>query len=699
MGPRVLAAAFAAALVATAVDVPATSARADDGPAAEILLDGKREEARVVVIDGDGSAPRPDDVLQVGGSSGFEILRGTTATLRFRRAGERLFEIAADGAETLVGLIVHGRGTEREPPEADPLALAPEAVARLRGVVVDDDWDHRLDALFARLDGARCFVSCEAREDGTLPPLPQGLRALRIEACDPEGPLDISALAVQTDLRSLDVASGRVADFGPLAGAQRLTRLAAPVHPENAATMPELRGLRAFATWMDAEVRDGAFLTRFPALETLDISHSRVRDLSAIGGLRDLREIDAEDARVESLPTTGLAALRKARLFGHRVPPAELAKFVAQHPAAEVEHDRRAAFVAGFEGADAVRVWHAEGRAGDVRRTLRHEGLGAAAVQALFACLQFDAREYRWPCLCDQVPEVEVEFLRGGEALGSVGVHDDALEGASIGGGGVLTDASAASLGAWLAERGFPARAERGERVAKSRAAARRPDEIAARRLGAVRVQDLRDAMSDTATARALRDLAPTAEERATICIRTWHDVVTECGEDATRRSAAGQVRSYLRDLEDAAAVAAVVDRMLASPADARVVAWYVARMHDARRRFPEAWFAKARLAAARVLLAIDAPAERALALHVLGTLDSPDAVPDLIRLLPSAGSGGLPDAPPTQFQSDAATLVARWCDVAMLPRLRAVVAASPGDDAARAGAVRRFDEVVASRR
>ncbi|MCE9635506.1 MAG: hypothetical protein K8T90_07355 [Planctomycetes bacterium] len=675
----------------------------DDGPKpTPSQASDERLFESVEVIEGDGTTPRPDDLLQIGGTSGIEILRGAGTSLRFRRVREQLFEIAADGKEMLVGLKLGSTRSAGDPPEINSLTLAPEILARLRGVVVEFDWDGKLDALYAKLDGPRCFVECNANEGGKLPPLPPGLRVLRLNAQHDEAPLDLAPLAAQTDLRSLEILMGRVVDFAPLAGAKGLLRLEAPVHPENASSMPRLAVLRAFRLASVSEVRDASFVARFPALHVLDVAGhvvpSLVQDLSAIGGLTELRELDASNTRVAKLPVEGLPALRLAELFGHRLSRADLDRFVAAHPAAKIRHDRRAWFAAGAEFADGIRVRFvpsAHAKAGEPRTLWT--GRGKDELRGFLDRLAIDDPASGAFCMCDDEDAWEVDLLAGERVLGSLRFRSaDVATRAGAPGDSVMTDDTLRRLGPWFATRGWPEYAAQAESVLRGRSARRTLDKLAASFLGEARVADLRDASSDVAIARTLRDLAPSAEERAAICIRLYYAVVsvTEVRTDVESR-----LRRYLRDLEDPVAVAAVVDRMFAAPAVAPYAAWFVVNLRNSRDRFPPAWYAKSRLAAARLLLAGENPRGRDLAMIVLRELGDPASAPDLMRVLPAAREDGEPATPPTHLQVDAATLLARWCDAALLSRLRAIAAAAPGDEADRVQALSRFDQAAAMMR
>jgi hypothetical protein len=293
------------------------------------------------------------------------------------------------------------------------------------------------------------------------------------------------------------------------------------------------------------------------------------------------------------------------------------------------------------------------------------------------------------------VDVIDVDLLAGKDVVGTLRFREAQVAvGSASAGDLVLTDESLRRLGPWFAARGWPEYAAAAESTLQRRAARTAHDAKIAAILGEVRLVALREAMSDVAIGRALRDLAPTAEERATLGIRAYRVADgDDSPSDIDRR-----LRRYLRDVEEPAAVVAALDRMLASPADALAAAWYLQSVGDARR-FDAGWFAKARLKAARTLLASDDPRLRAAAMRVFRELGDPATAPDLMRVLPAASADGTPVTPPTQLQVDAATLLARWCEAAALPRLRAIVAAAPGDDAAREEAMRRFEQAAAVKR
>ena len=80
----------------------------------------------------------------------------------------------------------------------------------------------------------------------------------------------------------------------------------------------------------------------------------------------------------------------------------------------------------------------------------------------------------------------------------------------------------------------------------------------------------------------------------------------------------------------------------------------------------------------ARLLLASSIEYDRECGVRMLGRVgDTPEVRATLLGLLPPGGNGGRPTSPTTDVQMEAASLVVRFCDPSMLPRLQALADAA----------------------
>jgi hypothetical protein len=624
-------------------------------------------------IDGDGSSPRADDLL------GGRLFRGPVARPRLRVDGPRTFEVAADGTERLVAVSISGGGTIAAwllPPD-EALAIPPELLAGLRGIAFEG-WRPQFERILARIDGPHCFVKIAVGLHRKLPALPEGLRALAVEGFLTQDVLDLAPLRGQTSLLRLDVVCGTVADWSPLAGMKGLRHLTAEIRPAAAPTVPTLPALVSWSAAYDEAVTDIAFVERFPALETLDVSGTGAADLTPIARLPSIREVIATQSGVSKLPAGRVPSLRSLRILGHRVPAAELLAFADANPQCRIDSSWRARLDVDVAGADGLRLrtggqCH---RDADEEQTL-YETHDAEEIRGLLAAIEIDEAESRGHCLCCGGPTIE--FLRGGEIVASVtNQHGQALRFPRWPGDGPMTPDSADAFCAWMRARGVAG--IESPREAKARTAR----EVAARDaafdavLGADRGARARAATDRDAFAAIVREAAPETEPRILLLLRMPHEA---SGDDKSPGAIACERAEDLLDAEDPAVLATVLLRLLTDPATPRDLALAAARTFDRidldRGPLTKEARAALRLPAARAYVAAGGALRISWAISLVRGEGTPEAFAFLRSLLPPCDEKLVPLSTPTREEMDRALELARILEEADWPRLRALAAAS----------------------
>ncbi len=643
------------------------AAHAQDTAAAEV--------ARTLpfkATEGDGAAPRPDDVMELG----VLLFRGSSPTPTFHFEGPRVYEIGADGARSLVALRVRdGKVSAALMPPDEALALPPDLLAGLRGISFDG-WSERFAPMLRRINPRRCVVDIAVGLHRRLPPLPDGLRALRVEAFL-DAPIDLSGLASQGGLRLLIVGRANVTDWSPLSGMPGLLHLEAPVTARAASTVPTLPALRTFSAGHDDDVTDVAFLARFPALVEADLRGTGVTDLSPIERLQHIRRVLATNTDVTTLPSGTLPSLRTLSILGHGVPPEALRAFLRANPRCATEHSWMALLDAGVAGIDGLRL-----RTGGMchRSPLEEDTLfetrAPDELRAFLATIAIDEPASRGMCTCCGGPTIEL--LRGDEVATSLSLHHgQTLRWRGWPADGRLTPDAADALCAWISAHG---KAIVSPRQASARAAVEATERDAAqdRLLGAERGAAARACADDAAFATLVCAAEPDTGRRIVLLLRLA-DLAGGTADTAGAR-VAGRARAALRG-EDPRRLGAVLLATLTSaesPDDLlRAAAKAVIGLDDDDSPLPAETLTALRLPAARLFVAADDADVRSRALWLLERQDSPEADALAMSMLPVPGEDGVPGTQPTRDELELALEIARFCAQADLPRLRALVAAS----------------------
>lgn len=451
-----------------------------------VVLDGV-EIATVVRPLGDADGPAPDDLVRVGACW---VRRGTTR-LVFRSGPGRLYRVAEDGRERLVGVTVVGTPVGEAiaggvrigehvryglAPEADTFGDVPDAgLADLECVRVVRPTEAQV-ARLARLELARVVCVDAGAADDPVPTLPEAIEHLVLgDGLEGKGPRELAGLEAYPRLVSLALGarSDGPTDLHPLRGLVALRSLDLGgrdvAHVRALARLTALRTLDAAGCIVLDDLRPLAGLA---ALHTLDVSFTAVDDLGPLARLPALRTLTAVSTRATSLPTEGFDALRTLRLLGTDVPRAAIAAFAARRPACVVAADARTTLVPALAGATRVRVR----TGGTCHRVAAQERTLAdvrdpAAVAAFVAALRFATPEFADDATTCGSPTFEV--FAGERFVASLGLHGGALlrwAGGGWPGDARLADDAQDALAAWAATHGVTG--PRAEVAARRRAAA-----------------------------------------------------------------------------------------------------------------------------------------------------------------------------------------------------------------------------------
>ncbi len=316
-----------------------------------------------------------------------------------------------------------------------PLAdLAPARLAHVCGVSVAE-WSDAVAAQLAMLDLERCVVEIDHSPRRVLPPLPRGIRYLRVWSrsvdlralgvatalryLEVHGPLNLELLAGATDLRVLDVSQSDLESPAALAklAALRVLDLDGCKGLVDLAPLAACTELRTLSLPETAVAELGA-LGNLAALARLDLSGTKVTDLSPLAGCPALREVVASGSPVATLPRTRMAALTSLKIYSAPVSDAEVARFAALHPTAVVQHRWRSSLVVAAAAATKLRASIGHSPATD-RQGVLFELDGAHEVKAPLDAIQVDEAGSGGFCRCDGDPWVELLDAEGRSSSGS----------------------------------------------------------------------------------------------------------------------------------------------------------------------------------------------------------------------------------------------------------------------------------------
>lgn len=658
---------LAALAVVVAVPFAARNAAGQDAEA-------EREPLPFVALVGDGSAPRPDDVLLAGGWNPRLMFRGVEGEPRLRFEGPRAFEVGADGSETMVYLQVSG-GTVSAGllPLEDALKIPKADLGRLRGIHFDG-WRPEFAPLLAAVRPERCFVDVEMGVLNTLPAFPAGLRGLRIEGFL-DAPVDLGGLAGQRDLRMLIVCRANVRDWSPLAGPSELVWLEAVILPDTVASVPPLPHLRRYEARFEDEVTEVSFLERFPALREAILYGTGVTDLKVLERLPHLEVLDATHAPVTRLPAVTLPALRTARLLGHRLASEDLRAFLDANPQCATLHSWKALLHAETGGLDRLRLR----TGGTCHRNVAEERTlfetdDADEIRAFLATIAVDDPASRGHCSCCGGPTIELS--RGGELAMVLSVHHgQLLRWGGWPGDARLTPDSADALCDWLSAHGAPSESPRqGEarRAREDREREAAQDVLLGRERGAaVRAADDAGVFAET-----IRRAEPDDRKRTVLLLRLARLADGNDGSPGQRVTERAR-----KMLEGEPALAPVLLALLTDEDVAdeqrRMAAGAVYRLDSDSSPLTAEDLARLRVPAARVFIAQGTSSALDSAERLLREQDDDEARALVPALLPPRDATGRPLATPDPEDLYRACEIATWCAETDLPYLRALAAAS----------------------
>lgn len=423
------------------------------------LVNGKPVSPQVLRVSGDGVQPAAGDVALI---EGRQVVLRKGPKYEFVsdvKDRERLW-LMEGGQKRLVAL---GVGSRSDPGGNALLAMSEEEITGLWGIVIQS-WDDAAGAKLARLDLKQTLVTfkagIQAGRDQRLPELASKLAYVVVEQNSSPGLSDLSGLARAKDLIFLQVqlmAFKPDQGFNPnlIAASQELKYLSVWGIKDAAWPMPGFGRLHTLSLAWNRELRELSFLTGMPNLETLDLNHTGVQDLSVLEKLQHLRELKAEAAPVHKLPSRPLKTLKTARLIGSQLSAQEVAKFVRLNPQAEVWHGWQQALARAAKPV----TWARIRTGGTCHRNLAQERTlaevrDAARIKILLEAIDINEPQSGSHCMCCGDPAIEL--YAGDKLVMMLGIH----HGQSLRwpdgwpGDALLTPRGAAALRNWLAANG-----------------------------------------------------------------------------------------------------------------------------------------------------------------------------------------------------------------------------------------------------
>jgi internalin A len=679
MRVRTIVAALGLALLAA----DAASAGDDSASGAvTVMVDGAIGRVRVLSIEGVAEA-RPDDLVEVGD---FVVPRGTEKWLRFRTDGGKLWQFCADKTQRLVGATAVGRkadGTfDQEPdegieymgekPVVDSLSSLSDAeIASLRCVRVMG-WSDEIAAKLGKTDAAKtCYVVARG-DKRPIPPLPAAAQfvVLRSRHEGSGGPGDLAPLAKLASLRLLHLGPHYVetTDLSPLAGLAQLQHLDLGVREvSHAQALSGLKSLRVLFAYGCKGISDVAFAASMPGLRTINVSDTKVADLSPLSDHAELRVIHADLAPVRVLPKGDLRALREFRMMSAPASNDDVEAFMRVHPDCKVVHGWRGLLVAAVADADRVRVRSG----GTCHRNFKEEKTLLELttrddVAAFVDMLRLDESGPGSMCMCCGTPTFE--FYAGKKLIASLGYHHGRTlrwpDGAWPG-DAVVAPESADKLCEWLAKRGVTGPIEERDAAKRRAETIRRRDE----RQAALLPKDVRDALEKRdGAAAAFARVAPDAADRVLLCFRLIGCAADEGHDDVTRAAR----RALAAEKPDV--VAQVAKHALDDDEAGRGVAYWLFE-RDAEPKFDDAALDAIVARAATRLLSDADPKVRGEAITGLRHVARPASIELLRKVLGGTTMTSPPVAETARNMRCAVDSLLELGDRESVPRMREIAA------------------------
>lgn len=447
-------------------------------PTLHVSLDGKTISPRLEFI---GSQTQSASYLL---HVGIALALGSERDLNLSWEGadhEKLYLQTANQSPRLIGVRV--KTTYRDEKEAvvNPLAsLDPDELKGLRGVFLDH-WSTDIAAKLALLDFNHvCLTISDGAAIGnqrSLPPLPKGIKILRIDSHSKPGLSNVDSLPQLPNLSALSVnlMSNSSLDCSLWRNSRNLKYLDLSgeqlQNPAGLSTYPSLQVLNLLYC---RELTDISFVKKMPTLEELNLSHTKVTDLSPLTGLPSLRMVTANMTPVRKLPST-TPSLKKLDIVSSKVKEADVTTFRKANPDCQVSYRWTETLTTALESVNRLRV-----RSGgtchrdETSEQTLFETSDAEQIKQLLTGIEVLEDRSGFHCMCCGDPSLE--FYSGDKLLATLGFHHG--QGLRWVGGwpgdAALSPQSASFLVDWLAARNVGGPSNDREKLANQEQATQR---------------------------------------------------------------------------------------------------------------------------------------------------------------------------------------------------------------------------------
>jgi hypothetical protein len=471
---------LAAALLIATISLLHESAGAAEPAKKQLFkLDGNPFEPEIYSLRGTPEQPRPGDVINV---NDIFLTLGPEEVQEFFTTpeAEGKLMLATSQGRQVVGLRI-GKRFGRGKPVPNPLdQLTAKEIAGLRGIRINQ-WSEQVAGKLKAIDMTRaCLTLTDETAQGadkSLPALPAGLQYLCIQESSNQGIRDYGSLKDSKNLKllklSIMTAAIDLALISRNEGMLLLDLRGAAV--KNVAALASLKQLRQLDLGYARAPDTIAFASSMDHLVRLDVSSTKVSDLSPVGRIDNLVSLKANQTPVEKLPDGKLPGLKTLQVMSTDLTDKAVADFASKHPACAVAFRWDAALRAAAKDADRVRV-----RTGgtchrniNAEKTLFEEK-EAKQIAAMLQNIRINERQSGFHCMCCGFPSIE--FYKGDELLLTLGFHHGrSLRWPGMWPGDCLLEpASADRLCDWLAAHGYKDAREQRNRTKKEEAAAAR---------------------------------------------------------------------------------------------------------------------------------------------------------------------------------------------------------------------------------
>lgn len=390
-------------------------------------LDGKPFSPHVYSMCALSDQPQAGDVIWLGRvpvTLGAET-RGDIKTA----ADEAGYYFEEAGKKKWIAVNVRWTYKDKDKVVLNPLAdLADAEVRGLWGIRIDE-WNDAIAAKLKHADPERVCITlgsgAASSKEGAFPPLPEKLRYLNVDMNSSDGLKDYSRLAGFSELRFLHlhrmsrgpldtalIKNNRQLQYLDLRG-EKLS------NTQHLAALVELRTLRL--GW-SRDLAAISFAKDMKELRVLDVSSTKVADLSPLDGMLELAEVDANQSAVLTLPSGALPKLRTLKIMSVSAQEGDVAAFRKSHPACTVLHRWDQALKAALADVTRLRVrTHGTCCRTESREKTLFEEKDAAAIRKLVEILEIDEDNSGFHCMCCGDPTLE--FYKDGKLVAMLGFH------------------------------------------------------------------------------------------------------------------------------------------------------------------------------------------------------------------------------------------------------------------------------------